>query len=69
MSGLFDVSKEIIPVTGASRYMSGSVVTVDRGFLLGRGGIFAEHYIQSSFRDAPLGAGPESITPCILVRH
>jgi hypothetical protein len=42
MAGLFDVSKEIILVTGAimlrasnaSRYMTGSVATVDGGFLL-----------------------------------
>jgi hypothetical protein len=25
--------------------------------------IFTVQYIPSSFRDAPLGAGPESITP------
>jgi NAD(P)-dependent dehydrogenase (short-subunit alcohol dehydrogenase family) len=42
MAGLSDVSKEIILVTGAimlrasnaSRYMTGSVATVDGGFLL-----------------------------------
>ena len=42
MSGLFDVSKEIILIAGAimllassaSRYMAGSVITVDGGFLL-----------------------------------
>ena len=34
MAGLFDVSKEIILATGASRYMTGSAVTVDGGFLL-----------------------------------
>ena len=42
MSDLFDISKETILITGASqglasgasRYMTGSVVTVDGGFLL-----------------------------------
>jgi hypothetical protein len=32
ISGLFDVGKEIILVTGALRYATGSVVMVDGGF-------------------------------------